>query len=195
MVDPSNITDYNLTVPELEERMLFWICAAGKNGTTSARLLDKFLKRIEGEDEPFEAIKLWCFLVQSIPGYSHLPLAVVLKECGIGCYNHKARTIHDLAWSNLDLRTCTAEELEQIYGIGMKTSRCFLIHSRKGAQYAGIDTHMLKFLKARGHDVPKSTPTRKKYLELEKIFLEIAKKEKKLPADLDLEIWNAYSIK
>ena len=36
--------------------------------------------------------------------------------------------------------------------------------------------------------------SKKKYLELEKIFLKIAKIKNKLPADLDLEIWNAYSI-
>ena len=118
----------------------------------------------------------------------------MLKKHGVGCYTHKARTIYELVHSGLGLDTCTAEELEKIYGIGMKTSRCFILHSREGAQYAGLDTHILKFLRAEGYDAPKSTPPKKKYLELEKIFLKIAKNKKKLPADLDLEVWNAYSI-
>ena len=185
MIDPSKITNYSLTVPELQEHLFWWVCAAGKNGITASRLLDVFLKKVNGYNyPPFTALKIVPFPL----------LAPMLKDCGIGCYTHKARTMYDLSWSNLNLKTCTAEELETIYGIGMKTSRCFIIHSRKGAQYAGLDTHILKFLRAEGHDAPKSTPPKKKYLELEKIFLEIAKNKNKLPADLDLDIWNAYSI-
>jgi endonuclease III len=185
MINPSKITDYNLTVPQLEEHILWWICAAGKNGTTASKLLDKFMERIGGYTyTPFAAIRM-------MP--SQL-LPIILMNCGIGCYTHKARTIVEIAHSGLDLQTCTAEELENIYGIGMKTSRCFILHSREGAQYAGLDTHVLKFLRAEGYAAPKATPPKKKYLELEKIFLEIAKKKNKLPADLDLEIWNAYSI-
>lgn len=186
MIDPSKITNYNLTVPELEEHLLWWVCAAGKNGTTASRLLDKFLIKINGYNiTPFSALRM-------VPPQLIAPM---LKSCGIGCHSHKARTMNELVERKLNLKTCTAEDLEEIYGIGMKTSRCFILHSRKGAQYAGLDTHVLKFLRAEGYDAPKSTPSKKKYLELEKIFLEIAKKKNKLPADLDLEIWNAYSIK
>jgi thermostable 8-oxoguanine DNA glycosylase len=92
--------------------------------------------------------------------------------------------------------TCNAEELEKIYGIGMKTSRCFLIHSRKNARYAGLDTHVLKFLRAKGvQDVPKSTPTsRKLYLRLEAEFLKLSDESGKSVADLDLEVWNKYKV-
>ena len=185
MIDPSKITNYDLTAPELEERLLWWVCAAGKNGTTASRLLDLLMNTLGGYTyNPFQAIRM---LPRDV-----LPL--VLKTTGIGCYTHKARTMNELVRSNLDLKICTAEDLEQIYGIGMKTSRCFILHSRKEAQYAGLDTHILKFLREEGYATPKSTPPKKKYLELEKIFLEIAEKRKKSPADLDLEVWNAYSI-
>ena len=185
MIDPSKITNYNLTIPQLEEHMLWWVCAAGKNGTTASKLLEKFMERIGGHVyTPFVALRM-------LPS-TFIP--IILKECGIGCYTHKAKTMLELAYSGIDLKKCTAEDLEKIYGIGMKTSRCFILHSREGAQYAGLDTHVLKFLRAEGYDAPKSTPPKKKYLELEQIFLTIAKNRKKLPADLDLEIWNAYSI-
>jgi len=187
MVDPESITDYNLNTQELQERILFWVCAAGKNGRTAARCCDKFLRLI-GANEiyfPFEAIE----------GLSKESLPAILKSCGIGCYTNKARTMWELAHSDLDLKTCEAKDLEKIYGIGMKTSRCFLLHSRKNARYAGLDTHVLKFLKKKGHDAPKSTPVGRKYLELEAIFLKYADRAKKAPAELDLEIWNKYSVK
>ena len=61
-------------------------------------------------------------------------------------------------------------------------------------RFAGLDTHILKFLTAKGFDAPKSTPaSKKKYVELEQAFIEIAEKEGKTPATLDLEIWNTYS--
>ena len=187
MIDPDVITQYNLNEKELQEYILFWVCAAGKNGRTAAKCCDKFLNLI-GANEiylPFTVIK----------GSHKKDLPNILKSCGIGCYTSKARTMWELAHSNLDLKTCKASDLEKIYGIGMKTSRCFILHSRKGARYAGLDTHLLKFLRELGYDAPKSTPIGKKYLELEQIFLKYADKLGKTPADLDLEIWNKYSVK
>lgn len=193
MIDASNITAYNLNDSELEERILFWVCAAGKNGTTAARLLDAFLVDIGAgwgghNYSPFMAIK-----AHSSP----LTLPYILKTAGIGCYTHKAITMWELANANLDLKTCTAEDLEEIYGIGMKTSRCFIIHSRKNAQYAGIDTHMLKNLRVHGVDgVPKTTPTSKKlYMRLENEVLRLAKEAGMTPAEYDLAVWNSYAVK
>ena len=188
MIDPANITNYYLTPLELEEHILFWVCAAGKNGTVTARLLNKLLLELDAYNiGSFNAIKqlgLW-------------ELSKTLKRNGIGCYNQKARTILELANSGLDLRTCTAEDLETIYGIGMKTSRCFIIHSRKNSNYAGLDTHMLKNLRMHNiQGVPFSTPTNKKlYKRLELEVLRLANESDMSPANYDLMIWNKYSIK
>ena len=190
MVDPENITDYNLSNDELEERLLFWVTAAGKNGRVAARNLDKLLKKareITAGDtvSPFRA-------VGTVPD-----LPVLMKNCGIGCHSIKAKTFLDLSVSGLCLRTCTAEDLERIYGIGMKTSRCFILHSRENAQYAGLDTHILKYLRASGvPGVPYSTPSSKKmYLMLERAFLQLSDAAGVAPAVLDLEVWNSYSKK
>lgn len=189
MINPEKITNYNLEANELEEVILFWVCAAGKNGTTMSRLLNKLLTTIGA----FEFSSIF----NTLKTYSVWELAIELREHGIGCYNQKARTIIELVNADLDLQTCTAEDLEQIYGIGMKTSRCFILHSRKDAAYAGIDTHMLKHLRERGVDnVPKTTPSSKKqYKRLELEVLRLSKEAGISPADYDLQIWNTYAVK
>jgi len=183
MIDPFNITDYDMDRPRLEEFLLFWVCAAGKKATTVSKSLDNFLETTRGTS-PFDKIK-------SV-GLTNLPN--ILKKHGIGCYTSKARSMWELANSDMDLKSCTADDLENIHGIGMKTSRCFLIHSRKDVQNAGLDTHVLKFLKSKGHDVPKSTPgSKKKYKELEQLFLKYANESGKPVAEFDLDIWRSYA--
>lgn len=191
MIDPTNITNYNLTDEELEEHILFWVCAAGKNGTTAARSLDKLLSIIVYDGRsPFEAIRYIC-------NCAGINIPLMMKDVGIGCYKHKSRTFYELAHSDLNLRTCAPEDFEKIYGIGRKTSRCFILHSRKDAQCAGLDTHMLKHLRAVGvENVPEQTPASKKqYERLEKEVLKLANGAGMSPADYDLKVWNSYSVK
>lgn len=191
MIDPTNITNYNLTDEELEEHILFWVCAAGKNGKVAASSLEILLTMITYNNmSPFEAIR------ESLR-IDAVPFAVMMHTAGIGCHSHKSRTFKELAYSKLNLRTCTSDDLEKIYGIGKKTSRCFILHSRKDAQCAGLDTHMLKHLKEVGvENVPKQTPSSKKqYERLEKEVLKLAKAAGMSPANYDLMIWNKYSVK
>lgn len=89
------------------------------------------------------------------------------------------------------MKTCSREELVAIPGIGMKTASCFIMHSRENVRMAGLDVHILRFLKDRGYDVPVSV-SQKKYKEIEGWFLELADEAKMSPADFDLEVWKAY---
>lgn len=191
MIDPTKITNYKMTRPQLEEFILFWVCAAGKNGKLAARCIDNLLKtwrpvaaRMMKNPSPFEVIKQITYRAD---------LAEEMKNHGIGCFNQKAKTFIQLIWSNLNLKTCTVDDLEKITGIGPKTARCFLIHSREGQQYAALDTHVLKFMKDMGYDVPKTTPTGKKYKRIEKDFIYLAGVAGYTTAEFDLMIWNAYS--
>lgn len=191
MIDAINITKFQATVEELEEHIIFWILAAGKNGVTTAACLDSLLVNSclsfgDFNWSPFDIIK-------ELDDQGILELK--LKEHGIGCFNLKAQYLRSLLKANLDLKKCTLEELENVKGIGPKTARCFLIHTRKNQQYAGLDTHILAFLRDKGIDAPKSTPTGKKYKELEKIFLSFVKKSGKTVAEFDLMIWNKYRKK
>lgn len=182
LVDPTKITKFDCTNEELELLILFWICAAGKNAMAASEGLDKLLSLINGHKKPFQTLRLT----------NDLPLK--MKQCGIGCFNNKARSFIDLANSNLNLKTCQEYELENIFGIGLKTSRCFLMHSRKNSRFAGLDVHILHFLRDKGFDVPKSTPSsKKKYEFIQKIFINIADELNLPAAELDLKIWNEYS--
>jgi thermostable 8-oxoguanine DNA glycosylase len=187
MIDPTRITDFNQTKEQLEEFLLFWICAAGKNAKSAAKGLDSLMTELHyktGLDwAPFAAIREY--------GKRKLPAA--LKRNGIGCYNQKARTFWELANSGFNLKTCSAADLETIPGIGMKTSRCFIIHSRKEADCAGLDVHILRYLRDQGYEVPKQTPTKKEYLRIEQIFIDLARKANRPIAEFDLAIWNQYS--
>ena len=115
-----------------------------------------------------------------------------MKNCGIGCYNIKLETFISLANAPINLKTCTIDELEAIKGIGPKTARCFLIHSRPNQQLAGLDRHILRFLRDQGYNVPKHTPTGKKYKQVEQLFIQEAQKAGKDIATFDLELWNKY---
>lgn len=188
MIDPKNITKFDNSTEELEETILWWILAAGKNAITASRCLEKFLVEIHDLFETKER-KPFCCLRK----LEKDQICNYLKKNGVGCYTNKSRSFFEISRSYLDLKKCTAFELEKIYGIGMKTSRCFIIHSRKNAKYAGLDVHLLRYLKDQGYDVPSQTPNKKNYLKLEKIFLDIVEKAKMTVADFDLMIWKQYS--
>lgn len=188
MVDAEKITNFNLFTNELEARIIFWVLAAGKNGTRAAEITNRMVsnwQRLVGGVKPFTVLKT-------------LNMQQTIDMCelyGTGCQKSKGRSLYEVSRANLNLRTCTAEDLENIYGIGMKTSRCFIIHSRENAQYAGLDTHILKHLREQGYDAPKNTPSsRKKYLTLEKIVLTLARQAGKTPAEYDLDVWNKYKV-
>jgi endonuclease III len=185
MIDPNYITNYGLSDTELEEHALFWLLVAGKTAKTTAKALDNLLSEIDPfrPYRPFAAIRKY-----------QLSLPRLLKNHGIGCYNGKAEGIRKLVRSDIDLRTCSVEELEAIPWIGPKTARCFIVHSRENARYACLDTHVLKYLRVRGIEAPMSTPASgKQYRRLEQIFLSMADDENMTPAQLDLKIWNSYS--
>jgi len=120
-----------------------------------------------------------------------------LKIIGIGCCRMKARAILDAADriqdGRLNLRKCSPEDLEAIYGIEPKTARAFIMWSRPGESYAILDTHILKWLKEQGiENVPKATPTSKNYDRLEAEFLDLVPEDKSA-AEFDLQIWKKYA--
>jgi len=185
MIDPVRFTNYNLDDQGLQEYILFAISAAGKNATTAARILDEFLnhaKETTGGKDHFDCV-LKIAKDKSLPS--------VLKSFGFGCFNLKGQGFLEIAQSGLDLKSCSVVDLEKIKGIGMKTSRFFVMHTRRNAGVACLDVHILRWMKKRGFkNIPQQTPTGKRYLEIEKKFLDVAKRLNKEVATLDLAIWN-----
>jgi len=179
-LNPDNITRFDYTRDELELNILFWIFAAGKNGHTAARCLSNLLdywSSKSNKTRPFEIID----------NIEFLPLE--LKKFGVGCFNNKAKTIKSLIDKKLDLKECSLQDLESVWGLGPKSVRCFLIHTRENQKYAGLDRHVLRYLRNLGYDVPDHTPNRMQYSRIEKIFLDHAEKSGKTISELDLEIW------
>jgi thermostable 8-oxoguanine DNA glycosylase len=183
MIDPSNITNYNRDRYELEEFALFSILVAGKTARVQAEKLDSFLRLCRDLNyTPFQ-------YVQSLVTIELL--ITVAKAYKLGQYTRVVRAFDDI--SKLDVKTCTIADLESCYGIGPKTARFFILHTRKNQKVAALDTHILKFLKSKGvKKVPKNTPVGKEYERLEKIFLSMVPKGKSV-AEFDLEIWNSYA--
>jgi thermostable 8-oxoguanine DNA glycosylase len=193
MITPTNITNYNRTQAELEEFLLFTILVAGKTAKTQAIKLDSFLSNHplkngtlnDKKDSPFDFIQRLIDLKM---------LKIWMKDCKLGQYNRLENAFVGIMQFKGKLDSVTLDELESISGIGSKTSRFFLLHSRPDQKIAVLDTHILKYMSKQGYNVPKITPSdKKKYRKIEEDFLYECRILKKNPAELDLEIWKSYS--
>lgn len=181
MITPTNITNYNRSQEELEEFLMFAILVAGKTAKTQAEKLDQFLL---GVGSPFEWVKALD---------TNKMLLVAMKNHKLGQYNRLNKAFRGILQFKGKLDSVTLEELESVEGIGSKTARFFLLHSRPNQKVAALDTHILKFMASKGYKVPKSTPTKKNYRKIELDFLAECDKAGKNVADMDLEIWKSYS--
>ena len=194
MIDPYNITDYSRKRGELEEFLLFCIVVAGKTAYIQAQKLDDFLKSINirlmmpESTSPFQSLK---------SANQHGILMEEILRAKLGQYKKIYNGFKYITEREYDLSRMTPEELELIPGVGMKTSRFFLLHSDKTYKdkIAIIDTHILKFIKE-NIDIraPKSTPTiRVTYKYWEDRFLYWCESNNKIVADFDLEVWKSYA--
>lgn len=188
MIDPSDVTKYDRTVPELEEFLCFCLCVAGHNAKTTAKHLDKFFKEVHTEEPTTEG-----FLPLTAVGKLDVEeVRFFLKKNGIGSHGLRAKGLHYLANAGLDLAKCTRHDLLKVPGIGMKTASYFILHTRKDARIACLDRHVMRWLSSKGHEgLPDNTPpTTTRYLRVEALFLQYADELKMTPAQLDLQIWN-----
>lgn len=186
MIDPQNITNFNRTYAELEEFLIFAICVAGKKATQMAPKVAKLCFATEFPAGVFDH-----FRVMDRAG----KLRWWLEVNKIGNYNIKEPCIREVI--KHDVRTVDVATLVSIKGIGPKTARFFILHSRPLQRLACLDTHILGWLRDQGYEnVPKQSPSNPKvYDKWEKIFLDECDKRGKLPADFDLEIWRERSNK
>lgn len=190
MIDPKSVTKFDRTNSELQEFWLFACCVAGKTAATQARLLENFLISLPAPDcTPFDRIQ-WAYLETA--GKPECGLLQRIQQSRLGQYNRLYNCFRQS--TKLDLRMCGIADLEAIVGVGPKTSRFFLMHSRPNQRLAALDTHILKHLRQTGHVVPTATPSNPKvYSQLEAAFLALADEAGETPADYDLRIWNSYT--
>lgn len=184
LIDPHKITDYNRDTKQKQAFLLFCIIAAGKNSKVQSEKLARFLYPAQVADiTPFE-------LINQLNSVEMLLHSLTFNK--IGQYNRIVRSFTEVV--DLDLDTCTVADLEAIKGIGPKTARFFLLHTREDEDYAVLDTHILRWMREELFvETPKNTPSGKRYLELEEVYLQYCLTHRKNPADLDLEIWSKYN--
>lgn len=144
MIDVNNIIDFNRSDEELEELILFLIAVAGKKADRTARQLTNWIDMGGVKTNPFAIIHIRNYVPV---GKTETTLLRTLKEAGFGCYTRLEKAFAQIASSNINLRTCTKEDLMKIHGIGRKSASCFLAWTRKGEKVAMLDTHLLKYLK------------------------------------------------
>ena len=188
MINPAQVTNYNRTQYELEEFILFCINVAGKKSAIEAPKLELFIERaknITKETTPFNSIKKLIKLER---------LSEVMHWARLSPYSQRLNSYVDVVKVR-DLRAVNLTRLMQVRGIGLKTARFFLSHSREDFNEPMLDTHILQFLRDQGYsDAPKSTPQNENtYFYFANIFKNIARQLGKSVTDLDLEIWKKYS--
>jgi len=182
-VNPLAVQNFDRTDRELEIFWLFCICVAGKNADQTATKVAQLAENVPADVRVLEYLArtpdLHNMLVANRVGqYSRIELAIKGS-------------------AKLDLRTATLDDLESVFGVGPKTARFFLIHTRPNVEVAVLDTHILRWIREKTYfPAPSSTPPKgSAYTYWEGIALSLIKSH--YPglslAEADLLIWATMS--
>lgn len=183
-VDSFNIPK-KMSPHQLEWWILFGICVANKPAAITETKLKSFFNiwARHVNDSPFSVVR---FLIHK--GV----LEHAIKMAKFGQYGRITEAFKQVV--NIDLYALSVESLEAVHGIGPKTARMIILYSDPTAECVPLDTHVLKFLRKKGYDAPKNTPSAgKKYNQLEAAFVAEAKKAGKTVRELDTEVWLSYA--
>jgi len=173
---------------EKEYFLIFSVIVAGRNAKMAVEKTWRLLEFTWGEETPFDLIKHYI---------DHNTLTQKLKSLKIGQYTRIEKALRDII--NLNVETCTLDDLLACHGVGNKTARFFLLNTRKNAEYAVLDTHVLKWLNnllGNWRSVPKSTPTSEsRYALWEYEAIQAMKQEypERTLAQADFEIWKTFA--
>ena len=217
MIDPLRVTDFNRGDFDLQSFFLFCFAVAGKNAKVQAEKLNNM---IDGFQESWVENPIYHEEGHPIPDgpLTHMmdmnsevffsgatPLENALRHEKMGKYQSWIKMVN---WFNENLhphmvdgflRRATLETLLLIPGVGDKTARFFILHSREDEQCIPLDTHVLKFISSKGVPcVPTVTPSKSKYRMWEKIAREMYTCEMRVKgyrnmAETDLAIWKSFS--
>jgi len=183
-VDPFNLPSRPMTRPELQYWILFTMAVAGKGAKVTEQKMMAFLQE-EGRPllSPFGIVRLYV---------DRDELVRKMKKHKLGKYtllNKGFRAVLDLDLDDLDV-----EKLMKIPGIGPKSARMIMMYGFPDVkEYAVLDTHVLKWLKSRGYDVPAATPDGKTYEKLERWVIAEARARNMSPRQFDTYVWQLYA--
>ena len=181
MVNPYDLPP-DMTRDQLEWWIQFGICVANKTvASTEKKMLAMF-----GSNRPARVFNQVETLIKE------KRLGKFLRQHKVGQYRRIERAFREAI--KLDLDHISVEMLEGVYGIGPKTARMIMLYYQPGLDVVPLDTHVLKFLRAKHYNAPKSTPPAgAEYRELEEAFRTEARIAGKTVRELDTEVWNSYS--
>jgi len=177
-VTPERITDFHRSDSELQSFLIFAVAVAGKNADSVAPKVNRMLK--DWKTQPFTYLRQnrdW--------------IDTIMRGYRMGPYDDRMIPAMN-GIIDLDLRSCTIADLEAIKGIGPKTSRFFMLHSRPDQEMVVLDVHLLRYCKQKFRmKVPKSTPSGKRYLAIEAEAVRRIKRRfpKTSFAEFDLNAW------
>ena len=200
--DYDSLYNTNRSEMELRQFLAFAIAVGGKRANQTANAMDRLL---EFGPDPFANVSNYCnrMWLESImgPEIDHMAKTIeFMASLGFGCQESRTKAFlkmnKNLMRQDIDLRTCTVEELESCLGIGPKTARFFLLYSRPGQELAALDVHIWKVVRDHFPDAPKNPPfgSKKKYQYWEAKFLSLLKTESKYshltPVEFDFYGWD-----
>lgn len=173
-----------MTREQLEYWILFGVCVANKSAKQTEIKVKALL-------EDLGTIYMTPFEKVAIAIKQRRLMALLIKH-KLGQYKRINRAFREAI--KLDLGNLSVHQLESVHGIGPKTARMICLYYFPNAQVVPLDTHVLKFLRAKGYDAPKNTPSAgKKYNKLEQAFVNEAIKAGKTVRELDTEVWLSYA--
>jgi thermostable 8-oxoguanine DNA glycosylase len=193
MINPQKITDFNRDEAQLQEFLLFCLIVQGKKAEMQAVKLEcflSFLAHFTGERLPFKMVNI--ARNYEMDGEDESMFLNAAKKFGLGQYDRLCQAIDDFLLLP-PLSQVTIEQLENCFGMGPKSARFFVVHSRPNQMHAILDTHVLKWLRLQGITTPKNTPQGKLYGVLENIFLTFVEKSGQSVAEFDLNIWKTFA--
>ena len=215
-IDPLNITDFERNDFSLQSFFLFAVAVAGKPSGITAEKINSMVELFmeswvenpayqEGHlDVPDGPLKHLIDLTTECIWWDDIsPAGRNLRHIKLGKYKQWDKLLEwfgfEVRDANYFLRTATLEQLLEIPGVGDKTARFFLLHSRKGEEVVPLDTHILKFVGKTFSDCPKITPRGRAYNFWEERAKRLFKREIETNnyssfAEVDLAIWKSGNI-
>lgn len=176
---------------DAQSKLIYSLIVAGKSADFADKALAKLYMVFERELGVNNGERLLPFVMLERL-FKAEKVEACLREARTGNYRKLFNALLRLTHSHLNLFTVLPWALEEIPGIGPKTSRFFIMWLRPEERYAALDTHVLRWLRERYPNAPKSTPQNPKvYKHWEEVFIFKANKMGLTPRQLDSRIWEA----
>ena len=180
---------FDATPDQLEQFLIFSRMVANKRSSERAPKVEGLVRDLleqYGGTSPFEALTK---AAEAGKG----DIEQLVYKYGLAPYKDTIPFLYDLAQNPPDLKNASAEDLQNLFGIGHATANFFKMHTDPTqSDKVKLDTHVLRWLRNYGGypDAPVATPPKGPiYDKYADAVREIAAEHGTTPSNLDLAIW------